>query len=494
MFGKDSINVQVGTKPTPNISGALAICQGVGTTLDAGNFAKFVWSTSDTTQKINVTTAGSYSVTVTNSSGCTGETQVEVTEEGTPDPDFEGLTTFCEGKSTLLKTINGPFASYKWSNGLTTADINVTNKGIYTVTVTSSKGCIGIDSIEMNELPAPKPELGDSIQLCDGKTINLTPGSGFNTYLWSTGENTELISVNTSDNYSVTVTNDFGCDAADTISVQVGFKPNPDIKGVLAICEGTQTKLTAKSGFTNYQWSTSSTEDSIIVTTKGNYSVTVTDKNGCIGSQQVSVTESPSPKPAITGNLNICEGAKTDLNAGLGYSKYEWSNGFKSQINPVSTGGTYDVTVTNTAGCTGTSSVTVNSIASPIPQITGVLKFCNGSNSTLDAGSGFTTYSWSGGGSSQTLNVTNSGTYIVTVSNSNNCKGYDTVDVVAQPLPNPNISGVLGICEGQPTTLKSDTGFVSYVWTGSFTGNSLTVTKGGTYSVTVVDQLGCKGK
>lgn len=492
-FGKDSVNVQVGTKPTPTISGALAICQGVGTTLDAGKYSKYIWSTNDTIQKINVTTAGSYSVTVTNSSGCTGETIVEVTEEGTPDPDFDGFTTFCEGKSTLLKTINGPFTTYKWSSGQTTPDINVTSKGIYTVTVTSSKGCIGIDSIEMNELPAPRPELGDSIQLCDGKTITLTPGSGFNTYLWNTGENTESINVTTSDNYSVTVTNDFGCDAADTISVQVGFKPNPDISGVLAICEGTKTKLTAKSGFINYLWSTSSTEDSIIVTTKGNYSVTVTDKNGCIGSQQVSVTESPSPKPAISGNLNICEGAKTDLNAGLGYSTYIWNNGIKTQLNSISTGGDYSVTVTNTAGCSGVASVTVNSIASPIPQISGVLKFCSGDKSTLDAGSGFTSYSWTGGTSSQTLDVTKSGTYIVTVSNSNNCKGYDTVDVVAHPLPNPNIKGILGICEGEPTTLKADTGFVSYVWTGSFTGNSLTVSKGGIYSVTVVDQLGCKG-
>src|SRR5205814_5153188 len=103
---------------------------------------------------------------------------------------------------------------------------------------------------------------------------------------------------------------------------------------------------------------------------------------------------------------------------------YIWSTNATTQSITVTASGTYSVTVTNSFGCTGTASqgVTVNPNPSPSITPSGATTFCQGGSVSLDAGS-FTSYIWSTNATTQSITVNASGTYSVTVTNGNGCKG-----------------------------------------------------------------------
>jgi hypothetical protein len=136
----DSVDVTVNPLPSVSISGALTYCVGATTTLDAGSFVSYLWSNGETTQTISAT-AGSYTVTVTDSNGCSNTSaQVTVTELTLPTVAITGTLLFCTGGSTTL-TASAGLSSYLWSSGETTQAINVTSAGGYSVTGTDSNGC-----------------------------------------------------------------------------------------------------------------------------------------------------------------------------------------------------------------------------------------------------------------------------------------------------------------------------------------------------------------
>ncbi|MEM7375179.1 MAG: GEVED domain-containing protein, partial [Bacteroidota bacterium] len=232
--------------------------------------------------------------------------------------------------------------------------------------------------------------------------------------------------------------------------------------------------------------------------TAGTYSVTVTDANGCSGtSADVVVTENANPIPVISGSTTYCASAgSTTLDAGSGFASYLWSPGGETTQTISATAGTYSVTVTDANGCSGTSAdVIVTENANPTPVIAGATDYCEGSNTTLDAGSGFSSYLWSPGGeTTQTISAT-AGTYSVTVTDANGCSGTSADVVVTENAnPIPVISGSTTYCASAgSTTLEAGSVFASYLWSpGGETTQTISATAG-TYSVTVTDANGCSG-
>ncbi len=158
----------------------------------------------------------------------------------------------------------------------------------------------------------------------------------------------------------------------------------------------------------------------------------------------------PLPPVIISGATSFCTGGSTTLDAGTGiayggYTNYQWSTGALTQTINVTTAGTYTVTITGAASCTNSATVTVTINPLPTVSISGSSNVCTGSNTTLDAGAGFSSYLWSTSASSQTISVNAGGTYTVTVTNSNGCSksASKTVTVVALPsvtLTTTNVS------------------------------------------------------
>ena len=141
--------------------------------------------------------------------------------------------------------------------------------------------------------------------------------------------------------------------------------PNPMIIGATSICTNNSTQLTVDGTFTNYQWSNNTNANSISVNQQGTFTVTVTDGNGCTGTNEVSITVTPELQPTINGVTTICDGASTMLEGDFGFATYAWSDNSNGQGITVSAAGTYTLTVTDATGCTGSAEVMVNTNVAP---------------------------------------------------------------------------------------------------------------------------------
>jgi large repetitive protein len=485
---------------TPN--GPTDFCQGESVMLTSSPGESYLWSTGQTTQSIMVNTSGVYTVTVTNSFGCSETSQPTVVTVH-PLPIVvvtpNGPTSFCQGESVVLTSSMA--TTYLWSNGQITQSITVSTSGNYFVTVTDEFGCSATsDPITVTVYALPLAEITASgpLTFCEGGSVTLT-SSPASIYLWSNGQTTQSILVENSGDYFVTVTDIHGCSATSAITV-VNVLPVPEAiitpNGPLAFCEGGSVLLTASEG-TSYLWSTGATTQSILVTNSGDYFVTVSNGFNCSATSLITtVTVYPLPDAIITANgpLEFCEGSSVTLTSSPAVT-YLWSNGQTTQSILVENSGDYFVTVTDMNGCSATSAITtVNVLPVPDAIITpnGPLTFCDGESVTLTSSPGLL-YLWSTGETTQSIVVTTSGVYFVTVSNGDNCSATSaSVTVVVNPLPLANISpeGPVTICQGSSVTLTSSSG-ESYVWSTGETTQSIVVETSGDYFVTVTNIYNC---
>jgi hypothetical protein len=248
---------------------------------------------------------------------------------------------------------------------------------------------------------------------------------------------------NASGNYTQVRTNTAGCDS--TITMNLTIMPLPIItkSNDTTICAGSTVNLLA-SGGQNFVWSPAGSLSNATIAnpvaspqTNTTYSVTVTGQNGCSATAQVSVLVNSNPT-VNASSATICQGQSTTLNA-LGASNYSWSPaiGLSSTVgatviaNPTKTR-FYQVIGTDQNGCSGIANVTVTVISRPYVNLGRDLFVCRGTPVSLDAGINGTIYQWNTGQTTQTINVSASGTYAVTVSTQNGCTGRDTVNVTFQ--------------------------------------------------------------
>ena len=444
----DPVRITVNKKPEVEImpEGPTTFCPGEQVTLDAGVFSSYKWSNNATTRKITVSQNGTFTVEVTNAEGCksvSAPVTVTVREQLNPVIIPAGPVTICAGDEVILDAGEG-YGQYKWNTGDTTRRITVTTAGSYFCDV-SSFGCEGTTpATTVNVVPNPLPVItaNGPLEFCRGSSVTLDAGDGYSNYLWSTGATTRRITVGEGGFYSVTVENANGCAAtSEEVQITVFENPKPNIAsaGPTEICFGKSVTLTTGPGFESYLWSNGKTTPSIVVSEAGNYSVRVTDKNGCIGESdaiRITVLQAFTARITAERETEFCFGDSTILDAGAGYVKYEWSNGAKTRKITVKNTGTYWCTVTNSAGCIAiTPPVTTTEYSKPrqpgITQIGMVLHVTPPAES----------YQWflNGqeipGATQVTYTPTEDGTYSVRTFDRNGCGAesppyiYSTVDV-----------------------------------------------------------------
>src|SRR5207247_586962 len=190
----------------------------------------------------------------------------------------------------------------------------------------------------------------------------------------------------------------------------------------------------------------SSTASQITVTSPAHAPATVdivvTTPSGTTTAANAFTYACTAPAPTITpsGPTTFCAPGTVALTASAGLS-WLWSNGATTQSITVSASGSFTVTVTAAGGCTATSAastVTVNN-PPPAPTITpsGPTTFCTGGNVTLSAPSGMAAYAWSNGATTQSITVSSTGNYSVTVTDAAGCSATSaptTVTVTATPV------------------------------------------------------------
>jgi len=441
---------------------------------------------------------------------CTNKFTMTITiGAGSGSLSVYGDTTICQGLSTIIGA-NG-IGAYSWTSnpvGFTSTDsvvtINPTSTTTYTVT---APGCSStyIDSVTVTVSPPFSISVTPPADtICGGGSVSIT-ASGANTYIWTpatgldtTAGPTVLASPTNTTTYTVTGLNVGNCEGTGTATITVGTNVMPTItpNGPTTFCTGGSVILDAGAGYTSYLWSDGSSTQTIAATQAGNYTVTVTDNNGCSGiSQAVTVTVGTNLVPIITGANTLCSGNSIILDAGAGYTSYLWSDGSSTQTITISQADTFTVFVTDQSACTGSSAPFIVTVGSnPSPLITGNDTICDGGSTILDAGSGFSDYLWSDSSTSQTITVTQAGTYTVTVTDTNGCTGSSPPSIITVTAAlTPIIIGPNSFCIGNSVDLDGGAGYIAYLWSDGSTSQTITVTQSGTFTVTVTDNNGCTG-
>ena len=443
-----TVNVSVGTTPTPTVLGNTTLCQGQTTTLTANGGTSYLWNNGNTNNSINVTQSGVYTVTATNVEGCSATANVTVTVNPLPNVNISGNSSFCQGDNVTL-TATGA-GTYVWNNTFTNASITVSSAGNYTVTGTDANGCTNIATKIVSVNPTYNVPLTHS--MCEGESYNFH------------GQN-----ITAAGTYTHTLQTVNGCDSVLTLTLTVKALPTPAITGNTSLCQGQTTTLTANGGI-SYLWSNASTNNSINVTQSGVYTVTATNVEGCSATANITVSVNPLPNVNISGNNSFCQGDNVTLTAS-GASSYAWSNTSTNAVITVSSAGTYTVTGTDANGCSNTATKTVS--VNPTYNIPLAHSICQGES-----------YNFYG------QNLTAAGTYTHTLQTVNGCDSVLTLTLTVKALPTPAITGNTSLCQGQTTTLTANGG-ISYLWSNASTNNSINVTQSGVYTVTATNVEGC---
>jgi len=477
--------------PTPapaviSASSATALCAGEVVILSGNNGG--VWSNGATSSSITVSVAGDYFVTTSSGCGEVTSNHIQVTVSPAPVASTitaSGAIAICAGQGVTLSGNTGGI----WSNGATTASIDVTTAGDYFVTNTNSCGSVTSNHIVVTVSQIQSCTITGDGSICQGATTQLCAPAGSSGYSWSTGATTNCITVGVAGTYSVTVTNS-GCTSICNKTITVNPVPVCTISGASSICQGATTQLCAPAGSSGYSWSTGATTNCITVSASGTYSVTVTN-NGCSSICSKTVTVHPLPACTISGAGSICQGLTTQLCAPAGSSGYSWSTGATTNCITVSAAGTYSVTVTNGGGCNSTCSKTVALDSPPTAAVIsagGPTTFCIGGSVIL---SGNTNGTWNnGGGTAPSIVVTSSGDYFVTTANACSSVASNHIIIKVNPLPIPSIisaNDAVTFCIGDSVVLSGNTGGK---WNTGATTSSITVKTSGDYFVTNSDTCG----
>lgn len=199
-----------------------------------------------------------------------------------PTIDLGADTTLCVNQTMLLDPGSG-FANYQWSTGATSPTLTISAPGMYAVTVSNLIGCGSIDSIKITSLnPAPPTvDLGPDTAICGGGVFALDAGPGNYTYEWQDGSTSQQYTVFASGNYSVTVSNECGVTAIDTIIVTLTSGIIVDLGPDTMLCGSNSIPLNAGAGHLYYMWSTGHTGPIFNVSLPGTYWVEVSDSFGC---------------------------------------------------------------------------------------------------------------------------------------------------------------------------------------------------------------------
>jgi len=387
--------------------------------------------------------------------------------------------------------------------------------------ITDVHGNISFCSFDITIHPQPLPSLTATDISCYGFddgliNNNMLNGTAPYSYIWSNGDTTQHLDSLTVGQYTVVVTDVFGCMGEATIGIS-----QPDSLEALEThtnvsCNGVGDggiDLTVFGGTSpyGYSWNNGSNAQDLVAISGGNYNATITDFNGCTIQMDVIVEEPDSLLASGTVIDAVCLGANggidISITGGVSPYQYLWSNGDTLQDLDSASAGIYSVTITDTNGCSVTYQDTIESFS--IMTINGILinPLCYGdSNGTIEVvvvdGTAPYTFSWNTGDTTQIITDVPVGNYIVTITDANGC-GEIVEYIITQPdslnldlvgsiyLGGHGVSGYQ-LEDGEiDLTVYGGTQPINIVWSTGSTDEDLYNLPAGFYTANVTDANGC---
>jgi PKD repeat protein len=290
---RDTVNLIVYPRPVISLGDDVVFCQGEPLTLDAtSSIAKsYVWSNGSTDSQLNVTSSGTYGVTLTSPKGCTFYEEIKVTVNEPPNLAFADEYEACE---SLLLGVDNIRSEFLWSTGSTGKSIKITESDTYWLKITDRNGCVNADTTTVIIQPKPTVDLGPDVVLCYGETVEVDAGVQAG-YRWNDLSDTRFKAVGATGTYSVTITNEFGCENSDKIDVTVKPTLGLNLAAEALICSPEEFFLDAGVADVAYFWTSNtgytSTDKIIYPTEPGTYYLQVTATDGCAETDVVEVKE-----------------------------------------------------------------------------------------------------------------------------------------------------------------------------------------------------------
>jgi gliding motility-associated-like protein len=475
----------------------------------------FKWNFENkTTQSIFPLPGGTYTVSVTDANGC-----IKIATGTVFEPAIlkANLTSngVCTNNATATVNPSGGKAPYtvKWSNGATGVTASLI-QGIYFVSVTDAAGCTASERVNVSKADPihlmflkQDPACG----IANGTIEGCIPGGGLGpyTFQWSNGASTQVINNVGPGTYKLVVTDGAGCKDSSTITITNSTTLAINTTTTNALCGNNSGSATASVTGGNapytYKWSNGATTQSISNVAAGNYDVVVTDATGCSLTSQAKVTNSNDFALSLVKTDAACSGVKNGSISALasvtGAYTYKWSNGATTSSVSSLDAGTYSVVVTSAAGCSQTSTVTVNNITNLTANTTVTNSLCNssvgGASVQVTGGTAPYTYKWSNGATTPTITGVASGNYIVSVSDAVGCTSTTQANVV-------NSNGFMvmfgktdptcnGVANGSAVAqLSGGAGNFTYKWSNGAATPTISNVAAGNYTLITTDAAGCK--
>ncbi len=515
----DTAKVQFVPSPDVNLLGVNSFCgSDKGKVITNISFGQapftFNWSNGATTKDLNGLMAGTYVLTITDSTGCSDIDSVTIIAQTPLQISVTKTPANCDlnnGQVTAT-IINGkPPYIFNWNaviNSLTASGLDTGKQFFY---ISDSNNCEIRDTIHLTRV---KKHSASHIVINDNCTYkvgsistNVIDGRLPYSYNWSGGLGTNANAVNVgAGSYTLSVTDSLGCIATSLVNVGdtagpiVSLIPNQASCGlsngsIFANVVSTRTPL-------SHFWNAVAGTNSISNLNGGKYVYTVIDVRGCIKKDSTvmdTVYTLTATQTAKNPSCNLNNGfIKLRATGGTGTKNYFWSPALPNSDSVFNLSpGKYKFTVTDTKGCIWTDSVTLIQLGLPVVNFNKTPATCRNGNGSLVAivtnASGTISYTWSNGGNTNTITGIVPNTYSLTVTDATGCSaststllnsiGVDSVNLIVQH-PKCNINN------GKLKAIAFNTvGTVNYTWTTSATIDSIINLAGTSYTVTITDNL-----
>ncbi|MFN0215154.1 MAG: T9SS type A sorting domain-containing protein [Saprospiraceae bacterium] len=500
-------------------TGQLGIA-GVNMTQGSGPYT-YLWSNGSTEATIVNIFQGTYSVVVTDATGCDYYGEVEIKDTSTLTLSAQTTAPSCipgnDGAIDLTATSAfGPF-EYAWASGETTQDLSNLPAGTYTVTVTyAGATCTQTLSVALvNSFGMTLSTIVTNAACNGGCTglidLTVTGGATPYVYIWNMGNTTQDVQNLCANTYTVTVTDSNNC--TETTNATVGLAIELNLSAVVtsstscSFPNGSIDLSVTPSGNFTYNWSDGTTNEDKPNLQAGTYSVTVSAGGLCTAVETFTVPFVPNfPIPTAIPTATTCDFSNGSIDAsvtgGVGPYNYQWSNGVVTQDLSNIVSGLYWLTVTGANGCTNTISVNLGN-SNPSITINGMVSpnsVCIGNpNGSIDVTvlpSGSYSYTWSNGATTGDLSSLLPATYTITVSAGGSCTntaGFIVPDNSNAPLITSTTTDAS--CNGSDgaidLTVIGGTPNYTYEWSNGSLTEDLASIPAGNYMVTVTDAAGC---
>ncbi len=462
----------------------------------------FLWSTGETNDSIYVYNDGQYNVLISDTNYCSAFSEWENIALG------ESLTLSIS--DSIMKCIEDSIwidaskdGAVYWSTG-TYADSILINSPQTIYAFDSLPGCqLLSDTLLVKNFPRDSGVALTSSDTgyCPQSNMLVTTTNSYSSYNWMNGATSASIMVNSTNPVYVEIIDNNGClGYSDTLIPLAYTAPTPIItQNDTSICIGDSISLSTSQSYSQYLWNTSATTQSIWVNQTMNYSVTVTDSNGCSGTTpgtQVNIQPLPVFTLSHVGFNAICDSQLVYLSASDTSLQYTWNTAQTTDSILITQNGMYSTIATDSIGCVSNSDTVEFVLSNPLASISpqGPTEFCAGESVDLNGTPGMSAYNWSTG--NNTPNVTVNNTQLVTLIITDSVGCMDTssaLQVTRYPLPAKPVVSVSGN-DLSTTAIGQLQWQLNGTAISGATSNTITVTSNGAYTVIVTDSNTCSNE